>query len=145
VSERAAEPPTFEVHDDVPPEGAIVDHGLGDFNDRAAPLRDVLRLSCFARVEGEVVGGAIGRTWGACCELQQVWVDERFRGRGIASGLVRRFEARARARGCTTFYLETFSFQAPELYRRLGYSVAHEIRGFPDGIVKYLMVREAGG
>jgi ribosomal protein S18 acetylase RimI-like enzyme len=58
--------------------------------------------------------------------------------------LVREFERHAVARGARTFYLETFSFQAPELYRALGYRVRLELRGFAPGIVLYVMVREAG-
>ena len=42
------------------------------------------------------------------------------------------------------FYLETFSFQAPSLYRSLGYEVKLELRGFSAGIVKYTVVRDAG-
>ena len=41
------------------------------------------------------------------------------------------------------FYLETFSFQAPSLYRSLGYEVKLELHGFSAGIVKYTMVHEA--
>lgn len=88
-----------------------------------------------------MIGGAVGRTWGECCELQQLWVDPAQRRQGIGARLVREFEQRAQARGCRTFYLETFSFQAPSLYRSLGYAVAHELHGFAPGIVKYLMVR----
>ena len=99
-------------------------------------------LACFARSPaGDVIGGAVGRTWGECCELQQLWVAPEQRQRGIGSRLVRMFEARGRERGCRTFYLYTFSFQAPSFYQALGYRPAHEIRGFPDGIVKYLMMR----
>jgi ribosomal protein S18 acetylase RimI-like enzyme len=135
----------LSVHDDVPErEGAIVDAGLGAENDAAAPLHEVRRLSCFARLGDAVIGGAIGRTWGECCELQQLWVAPAHRRRNVASRLVRAFEARAQVRGCRRFYLETFSFQAPELYRRLGYRVGHELRGFPGGIVKYVMTRDDG-
>ena len=55
---------------------------------------------------------------------------------------MRRFEALGRHRGCRTFYLETFSFQAPDFYRRHGYRVAAEVRAFPHGIVKFVMVHE---
>jgi hypothetical protein len=58
---------------------------------------------------------------------------------------VRRFEEHAKARGCRTCYLTTFSFQAPRLYRALGYEVAFEVRGFPQGIVRYEMVRDLHG
>jgi hypothetical protein len=33
--------------------------------------------------DGTVVGGAIGRTWGECCELQQLWVSAELRSTGI--------------------------------------------------------------
>ena len=91
---------------------------------------------------GEVVGGAVGRTWGTCCELQQLWVEVPRRRHGVGKRLVEQFHERAQARGCRTFYLETYSFQAPGLYRSLGYEVKLELRGFSAGIVKYTMVRE---
>jgi GNAT superfamily N-acetyltransferase len=134
---------TFEVQDNPPAEDArVVDTGLGEANKLAAPIDGVKPLACFARTEaGAVIGGAVGRTWGECCELQQLWVARAHRLHGVGSRLVRMFEARGRERGCRTFYLDTFSFQALSFYQSLGYRAAHEIRGFPDGIVKYLMVR----
>jgi GNAT superfamily N-acetyltransferase len=130
-------------HDDLPSvESAIVDAGIGQSNDAAAPLHEVKPLSCFALGEGgAVVGGAVGRWWGSCCELQQLWVEPGHRHLGIATRLVAAFELRAQSHGCNSFFLETFSFQAPEFYRTLGYQVAHENTAFPHGIVKYLMVK----
>lgn len=136
---------SFSVHDEVPREAAsIVDEGLGESNKAAAPIHAVRPLACFVRLPGgEVVGGAVGRTWGACCELQQLWVERRYRGQGLGSRLVREFEQRGAARGCSTFYLDTFSFQALDFYRSLGYHPKLEITGFPDGIRRYIMVRSA--
>jgi ribosomal protein S18 acetylase RimI-like enzyme len=137
-------PIRYTLHGDVPrDEGRMVDTGLGDFNDAAAPLHEVRRLSCFARLpSGAVVGGAVGRTWGRCCELQQLWVAAEHRRQGIGGRLVREFERCAQQRGCRTFYLETFSFQAPALYRALGYEARLELEGFAPGISKFVMVRE---
>ena len=134
----------YTQHDDVPSDaGGIVDQGLGDANEAAAPLHQVRALSCFAReASGAVIGGAVGRTWGMCCELQQLWVEPARRRQGIGAELVRQFEARAPARGCRVFYLETFSFQAPRLYESLGYRIRSTIAGFAPGVEKYLMVRE---
>jgi ribosomal protein S18 acetylase RimI-like enzyme len=144
VTERQAQF-SFSVHDDVPREEAhIVDEGLGESNKALARVQDVRGLSCFVRSPGgEVVGGAVGRTWGACCELQQLWVDPRYRRQGLGSRLVRQFEQRGAARGCHTFYLDTFSFQALGFYRSLGYRPKLEIGGFPDRIRKFIMVRSA--
>jgi len=123
----------------------VVDAGLEAANAAAAPLSDVQPLACFAHAaSGNVIAGAVGRTWGACGELQQLWVEPEVRRNGIASRLVRMFEERATARGCRVFYLETFSFQAPAFYRKLGYHSALELRGFPSGIVKYVMIKKLG-
>jgi ribosomal protein S18 acetylase RimI-like enzyme len=137
----------YESHDGVPAEeGAIVDKGLGDFNDQAAPLHEVQSLSCFVRDErGQVIGGAVGRRWGQLCELQQLWVEAGYRGSGLGTRLVQEFERLASERGCTSFYLETLSFQAPEFYKKLGYRVAFARSGYPHGIGKYHMVKEPGG
>ena len=63
----------ISIHDSyLPEETALVDHGLGEANDVvAAPLHEVRPMSCFASTDGgRVVGGAVGRWWGQCCELQ---------------------------------------------------------------------------
>ena len=134
---------TFETLDTGPvAETAIIDAGLDAANVEDAQLSDVRPITCIARTSsGKVVGGAVGRTWGECAELQQLWVAREHRRNGVGTHLVKLFEARAMARGCRTLYLTTFSFQAPALYRSLGYRSAAELRGFPGGIVKYLMVR----
>jgi GNAT superfamily N-acetyltransferase len=130
-------------HDACPPEAAqVIDNGLGDYNDAAAPLHEVRPVSCVARdASGVVVGGAIGRRWGACCELQQLWVREDLRGTGLGARVVNQFEQHAAAQGCTIVVLETFSFQAPGFYQRLGYRVEHESRVYPHGLIKFHMTK----
>lgn len=131
-------------HDDPPPEDrAIVDAGLDAHNRAFAPLADVRALAVFARDErGRSVGGAIGRTWGACVELQQLWVEPSRRRQGLGARLVRAFEEAAAGRGCRTAYLETWSFQAEPLYRALGYRTALAIDGYADDVVKFTMMRD---
>jgi GNAT superfamily N-acetyltransferase len=127
---------------DTPPDDRllVVDAGLEQHNHAAAPLTDVRPLAAFATDDaGGVVGGAVGRTWGKCCELLQLWVAPEHRTRGVGSRLLLDFEAHARTRGCSVFYLTTLSFQAPEFYRRHRYDVLARIDGYPDGIVKFFM------
>jgi GNAT superfamily N-acetyltransferase len=132
------------VHDDDGlPEAALIEAGLDATNAAVAALRNVRPLLVFAREQSEtVVGGAVGRTWGECCELRQLWVADSHRRCGLGTRLVREVERSARQRGCRLLYLETFSFQAKPFYEKLGYQVAAEIKGFEDGIVKYLMTRD---
>lgn len=133
----------ISTHDTWPREAAaVVDLGLDTHNNTAAPLQDVQALACIAQAaDGSVRGGAMGRTWGQCCELQQLWVDETLRLQGQGRRLMQAFEQAAMARGCTTFYLDTFSFQAPAFYRALGYKVVLTLAGYTGGVEKYTMVK----
>ena len=127
---------------DAPPADSlrVVDVGLEEHNCAVAPLTDVSPMAAFAAdSSGKVIGGAIGRTWGRCCELLQLWVASECRAEGVGSRLLREFEAHARGRGCNVFYLTTLSYQAPDFYRKHGYEVLAQINGYPNDIVKYLM------
>ncbi len=119
---------------------AAVDSGIDQHNLAEPELRKVTPLSVFGRSSlNSIVGGAIGRTWGQCCELQQLWVAEAARGQGHGTELMDRFEEQAHHRGCLLIYLDTFSFHARPFYEKRGYTVVLETRGFTNGIVKYTM------
>jgi GNAT superfamily N-acetyltransferase len=142
VGPRTSHPDLVFSTTDAPPKDGlrVVDAGLDAHNYAAAPLADVAPMAAFAAdPSGKVIGGAVGRTWGRCCELLQLWVTPEFRASGVGSRLLHEFEARARGRGCNVFYLTTLSFQAPDFYRKRGYEELARIDGYPNGVVKYLM------
>jgi N-acetylglutamate synthase-like GNAT family acetyltransferase len=117
-----------------------VDLALDEFNQAHGALRDVQKLCVFASDEqGSIVGGAVGRTWGECAELQQIAVSAANRRQGIGRDLLLRFETAAAARGCRLVYLDTFSFQAPGFYQKHGYRIVLETRGMTHGVVKYTL------
>ena len=119
---------------------APIDHGLHSYNQRAADLAAIHRFACYAWSADDVLaGGALARWWGTACELQQIWVDETLRRRGIGASLMRQVEVTAIERGCNLLYLDTFSFQAPEFYYRLGYEIACRLDGFPDDGSKFVL------
>jgi len=119
---------------------APIDRGLHAYNQRSADLEAIHRFACYSRdIKGTLLGGALARWWGAACELQQIWVDEAMRRRGIGAALMQKVEAIALDRGCRLIYLDTFSFQAPEFYYRLGYETACRLDGFPDGGSKFIL------
>jgi GNAT superfamily N-acetyltransferase len=134
---------TWDIADEPKPaDVAVVDAGLDAFNRQAADFTAIRRLACFARSPaGDVIGGAVGRYWGQACELQQIWVHSDHRRGGVGTRLVRAFEDGARQRGCNLIYLDTFSFQAPNFYRKVGYRVSCELDGFPRGMSKFIMTR----
>lgn len=134
--------PRFSEHAEWPPEAAQVDAGLDAFNAQTA-LVDVRPLACLARADdGHVLGGALGRTWGACAELQQLWVQQDRRRAGLGRALLQRFERAAAQRGVRQVYLHTFSFQAPAFYARQGYREALRLSGYTGGAELFTFIRE---
>jgi ribosomal protein S18 acetylase RimI-like enzyme len=138
---------SITTHDIAPAADArCIDQGLSDANAAAAPLHEVMPVSCIARgARQELLGGLLGRSWGRCAEVQQLWVDPAHRRQGIARGLMQAFELAVRERGVSVCYLETFSFQARGFYERLGYSVQFTHTAYPHGIERYLMSRALDG
>ncbi len=124
----------------------VVDAGLNLHNIAAADLDAVRPLASFARAaDGTVVGGLRARQWGAAVEVQQIWVDETRRRQGVGARLMQMLEQAAVDRGAQVIFLDTFTFQAPAFYLRCGFEEAARIDGFPDGVVKHLMIKRIAG
>ena len=120
-----------------------VDEGLGHYNAQAAPLHEVQPMVLVEHdQDGRVIAGATGRMWVDCAELQQLWVDEAQRSRGLGRRILQAFERQAAASGARQVFLETFSFQAPEFYARCGYATDWVNPRFPHGIRKHHMSRD---
>jgi ribosomal protein S18 acetylase RimI-like enzyme len=83
--------------------------------------------------DGEVLGGILGELWGTWLHVTHVWVAPRLRGRGWARKLVAGAEQMARERGGRGVHLESYGFQAPGMYRKLGYEEFGAIDDFPPG------------
>lgn len=123
-------------------DAAVIDAGLTSFNEQQSALADVRPLAVITRDASDtVIAGLLGRTWGLCGEIQVVWVDEKLRGQDIGTRLVRQAEAEFQSRAVETVFLETFSFQAPEFYEKLGYQPFQSVDGFPDGIRKVWFIK----
>jgi N-acetylglutamate synthase-like GNAT family acetyltransferase len=107
---------------------------LYEFNKDATGIADGRSLAVFLRDDAEnIVGAAAGHTWGGTCELRQVWVTDSLRRQGIGRSLLAEAEAEAIRRGCRQLVLITHSFQAPQFYEKLGFTVVAEVPAYPHG------------
>jgi GNAT superfamily N-acetyltransferase len=113
---------------------AIVHEGLREFNTLKAGPSNRTRLAVFLRdPSGKVVGGLIGETSWQWLYVDAFWIDDSVRGQGYGARMLRAAETRARERGCTDAYLDTFSFQALPFYEKEGYARYGTLEGFPPG------------
>ncbi|MBV9718695.1 MAG: GNAT family N-acetyltransferase [Candidatus Eremiobacteraeota bacterium] len=108
--------------------------GVDDFNFAAAGPDGYAAFWIIGRdVSGAVRAGAHGSTSWEWLFLDWLWVHESLRHHGIGSDLMERAEKIAREQKCRGVFLNTYSFQAPRFYQRLGYEEFGRLADMPPG------------
>lgn len=95
--------------------------------------REEVVFSIVLRKKGELLGGVIGSCLYAWMHVRVLWVDESVRGAGWGRQLLTAAEVEAARRGCTHAYTDTFSWQAPDFYKKAGYDVYGVLEDYPPG------------
>jgi len=116
--------------------------GLRAYNARAAGRKiDHVPLSITLREKRTIVGGIVGDTHLGWLFVQFFWIDEKYRGQGLGQRLIGAAEDEARRRGAKNVYLDTFSFQAPGFYEKLGYREFGRLNDYPAGYFRAWMTK----
>ena len=92
--------------------------------------------------DGNLIGGILGGTYWGWMYVDILWVREDHRKKGIGSKLLSAAEKEAKSRGCHHVHLDTMSWQAPEFYKKHGYTVIGILPDIPSGNQKYLLMKE---
>lgn len=95
--------------------------------------------------DGKILGGLYGRLACQWLFVDLLSVPEAGRGQGIGSKLMRMAEDLAREKGCIGAWLDTFDFQAPGFYKKLGYSQFGEIVDYPPGHKRHFFQKRFAG
>lgn len=91
-------------------------------------------MAVFARRDGEIVGGAHGEVSWGWLDVLTVWLHEDQRGTGMGRQLMNDLETLAVEKGAQAAIVTTWSFQAPEFYKKCGYE---EVLAIPDRPAPY--------
>ena len=129
-----------------PESRAAIVNGLIAFNrsqtpDFTGPMATI-GLTLTDPETGAVDGGLTARITFSRMFVEWLFVPERLRGQGFGRKLMERAEAVAREHGCVGIWLDTYSFQAPEFYKKLGFSVFGEIADYPPGSSRYFLHKQ---
>lgn len=99
-----------------------LNRALTVFNRQFLPNHFWARVEVFVRDDaGTVLAGLDGEVYAEWLFVNNLWVHADLRGRGIGRELMGQAERRALTLGCHSAWLDTWSFQAPGFYQRLGY------------------------
>ena len=107
--------------------------GLHAYNKSVIGKIDHRPLAVTVRDKGAIVGGLVGETFLGWMFVSLLWVSERYRRKDWGRSLMEAAEAEARQRGVHHVYLDSFSFQAPAFYKKLGYREFGRLKQFPRG------------
>jgi len=123
-----------EKHDLSEEEVAAIERRLYEHICQVTGFSDGKELGFVARDrDGNIIGAALGCSWGGISELKQLWVAEPRRRRGLGSVLLDKFINEARKRGASRIWLASYDFQAPALYERAGFTRVIDLNDWPIG------------
>jgi GNAT superfamily N-acetyltransferase len=112
------------------------------YNEAQAGPRNSKKFALFVRSEtGELVGGLLGsKNWNHFF-VAALFVQEQARREGVGRELMERVEALALEQGCDAIFLDTFDFQAPGFYEKLGFKVFGTLPDYPVGHQRFYLVK----
>ncbi|HBM3574440.1 TPA: GNAT family N-acetyltransferase [Listeria innocua] len=92
--------------------------------------------------EGKVVGGVTAKTSYGELHVSLLSLDQKMQGTGVGTALIEQIERYGREHHCHHISLTTFSYQAPEFYKKCGFTELGRIKDFPlKGEEKYFFVK----
>ena len=107
--------------------------GLLSFNTGRGKTTDYDEFVVFLKSGRRVVGGVKGYVQWGWLFISHLWVNEALRGQGWGTAVMQAAEREGVRRGCRAVHLDTFSFQAPGFYEKLGYLPFGVLDDYPTG------------
>jgi len=123
----------------------VVHHGLHSYcvahvgtgeDYQGNPVRLALRDN-----KGQLAGGLTASTPVRVLAIEEIWIEDRFRGRGYGRQLIATAENIARTRGCMAVQGTCFSFQTPGFFRAVGYESFGRVNIYPDDVWEDLLIK----
>lgn len=96
--------------------------GLVEFNEPMFGDLKVENYACFIRnQDGKILGGVTGGIADGVALLGYLWVDNSLRGQGVGKRIIETIESKLKAMNVVEIHLDTYNFQAPEFYIKMGF------------------------
>lgn len=111
---------------------------INQYNIQKSGFDDYQPLAVFIRdSQNRIIAGISGYTWGGCCEIAFLWVHPDYRKMEYGRKLLKTAETEAINRNCHLVVLNSYSFQAPDFYQKLGYTISGVDEDHPIGHRSY--------
>lgn len=136
-----AEHPEFE---------QFVHQGIKEFNNVHSPFHLEARkpgaitpLNIIVKDdEGNILGGLSASTYWGWLDIQDFFLPDSIRGKGLGGRILKMAEETALRRGCRYCQLTTYNFQARDFYLKRGYTIVGRLDDCPPGSSYYWMRKD---
>ncbi len=91
--------------------------------------------------DNKIIGGIIASSLYDILEIEFLFIDENYRGKNLGTKLIAYIEGIAKKNGIKRILLNTYSFQAPEFYKKLGYSQLFSIEPCFEKYNQYYFIK----
>ena len=91
---------------------------------------------------GRIIGGCDAFRMGELAMLDVLWVAEDHRGAGLGACILEQLEENAARQGAKRLELNTFGFQAPHFYEKMGYRRFGAVEGGTGSYGHFFYVKE---
>jgi ribosomal protein S18 acetylase RimI-like enzyme len=116
-----------------PQDKAVMVEGMLGYHASKGHPRNVDTHSILIKDDNKLIGCVIVTFLYNGMEIATLWVDERMRGQGLGKKLMEMAETEGKKRGADFAYTNTFTWQAPGFYEKLGYTQYGILEDFPAG------------
>ena len=121
----------------------FIDQQLYEFNVSKIGNYQYEPLVLFLRDANQNIAGGfdgfIGLGW---LHVGTLWIAEHLRGCGYGRAILTAAEEEAIRKGCSYAYVFTYSFQAPEFYRKAGYEIFGVLDEFPPSHRRFFLKKK---
>jgi GNAT superfamily N-acetyltransferase len=90
-------------------------------------------------------GGLIGNIFGRWAHIDILWVDPKFRRKGLGRKLLLAAEREARRKGCGNLQLRVYSFQTPAFFKKMGFQPYGRLPHLPEGHTRFYLFKKMRG
>ena len=116
--------------------------GLRDYNSQFIRNDSTSFAAVSENAKGEIISGINGQAYWGRLHIENLWVHESYRKKGLGRELIKLAEKAAKEGGCSGIDLDTMSFQAPGFYEKLGFTKVGEIGNYKQGIKRFYYSKE---
>src|SRR6185437_16776474 len=90
----------------------------------------------------QIKGGCSGYIYYGCLYIDLLWIDESLRGKQYGTQLIKNSERLAHDNHCHFVAVNTMDFEALEFYKKLGFIVEFERKGFDKNASMYFLSKD---